>query len=154
MTYSKWQDYMRKKTDELPVFFAFSKDQFRREMEKRGLTENDTDRICRFGGFGFYLKEDSQAIADWINDSCMLKTYMKDPAFAEDAFYYEMCNHEYGINSQGEWDVCQCFGECEYGYGKNAADYLTEIGFGADIIHAYKKAEHRYYQDAIEQEWF
>ena len=28
------------------------------------------------------------------------------------AFLYEMFNHEYGINWQGDFDVCSCFGDC------------------------------------------
>lgn len=44
------------------------------------------------------------------------------------AFEYEMDNHEYAINWQGDWDVCSVFGECKYGEDKDYTDYLKEMG--------------------------
>jgi len=56
------------------------------------------------------------------------------------AFKYEMYNHEYAINYQGDWDVCSCFCRCEYGDYKTGADYLSESGFSDDVISAYSEA--------------
>ena len=79
---------------------------------------------------------------------------MRDSAFAEEAFYYEMCNHEYGINSQGDWDVCSCFGDCQYSPEKGGKEYLLDMGYGDTAIGAYLRARRRYYRDAEENEWF
>lgn len=38
-----------------------------------------------------------------------IKEAMKDPDFAEPAFRYEMDNHEYAINWDGDDDVLGCF---------------------------------------------
>lgn len=53
------------------------------------------------------------------------------------AFKYEMYNHEYAINWQGDWDVCGCFCNCEYGEYKTGADYLREAGYSEEIVGAY-----------------
>ena len=39
-----------------------------------------------------------------------LNEAMKDPEFAKSAFRYEMDNHEYSINWDGDSDVLNCFG--------------------------------------------
>lgn len=153
----KYVDYLKVKREgfnALPVFWAFSMEQFREAMEERGLTENDTDKIFSLGAGGYFLKKDKDIIHAYFSKKDELPELMKDPVFAEDAFYYEMCNHEYGINGQGDWDVCSCFGKCEYEYDKGGKDYLEEIGYGPDVVKAYKAAERRYYKDAEENEWF
>ena len=56
------------------------------------------------------------------------------------AFEYEMDNHEYAINWQGDWDVCSCFGNCKYSDDKDYTDYLKEIG-KENLISVYAKAK-------------
>lgn len=131
MTYQEYKKARQDEFNNLPIFFAFSNEQFKRAMEERGLTENDVDKVYRFGGTGgFYLKKDADVIRNFMNKPDKLNEYMKNPEFAESAFYYEMGNHEYHINWQGDWDVCSCFGDCEYSDGKTYVDYLKEIGYG------------------------
>lgn len=155
LTYQEYKTVRQKEFDDLPVFFAFSDEQFKEQMEKRGLTANDTDKIYRLGNTGgFYLRSDAPKIRAWFASDDPLEKLMKDPAFAESAFYYEMCNHEYGINTQGSWDVCSCFGHCEYGYDKGGKEYLEEMGFPPETIDAYYAARRRYFKDAKEKEWF
>ena len=154
MTYKEYKDVMQKDVNELPIFWAFSNRQFEEEMEKRGLTVNDTDKIYSLGGGGFYLRSDADKIHAFFNRKSILPELMKDALFAEDAFFYEMCNHEYGINSQGDWDVCSCFGNCEYKSWKEYGDYLKEMGYGDDVILAYKGAKSKYFKAANENEWY
>jgi len=156
MTYPQYLAEQKKAFDDLPIFFAFNHTQFKEEMEKRGLTEDDTDKIYRLPGDhgGFYLRADAPKILAYFSADDPLENLMKDPAFAEDAFYYEMCNHEYGINPQGSWDVCSCFGHCEYGYDKGGKEYLEKMGFPPETIDAYYAARRRYFKDAEEKEWF
>ena len=45
-----------------------------------------------------------------INHAKELNEAMKDPEFAKSAFRYEMDNHEYAINWEGDADVLSCFG--------------------------------------------
>lgn len=154
MTYKEYRDVRQKTVNDLPIFWAFGMDQFKEQMEKRGLTADDTDKIYALGGGGYYLRSDAKIIADFFNAKSDLPEMMKDPVFAEDAFIYEMRNREYWINDQGDWDVCSCFGGCEYKSWKEGPDYLKEIGYGDDVIAAYKSAKKKVWDAAIENDWF
>ena len=156
MNYQQYKKQSQKSFDELPIFFAFSNSQFKEEMEKRGLTEKDVDKVYRLGsGFGgYYLKSDAEIIRAFFNKEDDLPELMQDQDFAVSAFYYEMCNHEYGINYQGDWDVCSCFGNCKYDTYKSGAEYLKEIGYGDNVIRAYQIAKSKYNKAAMENEWF
>lgn len=152
MTYQEYKDAEQKKVNDLPIFFAFSDDQFRRAMEERGLTMDDTDKIYRLGDTGgFYLKTDSDKIKAYFNKEDKLPELMKDHDFAVSAFRYEMDNHEYAINWQGDWDVCSCFCRCKYGEEKTYRDYLTEAGM-SDLIPAYYEAKKQHMKSA--EEWY
>lgn len=155
MTYPQYLTEQQKSFDELPLFFAFSNEQLYAEMEKRGLQRTELSQIVRLSSSGaFALKSDLPAIKAWLNrEETPLETLMQDPDFAESAFYYEMCNHEYGINWQGAWDVCQCFGDPKYSEEKTGPDYLRDLGYGEETINAYRRAEKRYYHDANENDW-
>lgn len=154
MTYKEYKDIQQKTVNELPIFWAFGKRQFREAMEERGLTENDTDKIYSLGGGGYYLRSDAEKIRMFFNRKSALPELMRDPLFAEDGFYYEMCNHEFGINYQGDWDVCSCFGSCEYKSWKEGPDYLKEMGYGDSVIRAYESAKKKYFKAANENEWY
>lgn len=159
MKYKNYEDYRaktQKEFDSLPIFFAFSNEQFKKAMEARGLKETDTDKIYRLGdGYGgFYLKSDADIIRDYINKPDELPDLMKDKDFAISAFEYEMRNHEYAINWQGAYDVCSCFGHCRYGENKGYTDYLKEIGYSDDVIQCYKEARKRYYKYCEEHDLF
>lgn len=68
------------------------------------------------------------------------KKTQDSPEFWLDAFKYEMFNHEYAINYQGDYDVCSCFCKCDYGDYKTGIDYLTEAGFPDYVLKAYAEA--------------
>lgn len=154
-TYKEYRDAEQKAANDLPLFFAFSRDQFRAEMEKRGLTEHDTDQIYPFGNTGgYYLRSDAPIIHEWLNRKDKLPALMENFDFAVDAFFYEMCNHEYGINWQGDWDVCRCFGDPVWSEEKAGADYLREMGYTDTTIKAYAAAAKKYHKAAYENEWF
>jgi len=156
MTYQEWKEKNQKEFNDLPIFFAFGREQFKRAMEERGLTENDTDKIYRLGDSGgFYLRADSPIIkAFFEKDGDDLRELMKDHDFAVSAFRYEMDNHEYAINYyQGDWEVVGCFSKkpLEYGDDKNYKDYLYEAGL-EDLIPEYQEARASHYKAA--EEWF
>ena len=156
MTYVEWRDAKQKEYNALPIFYAFSNEQFREAMEERGLTENDTDKIYKLGSTGgFYLKSDAPIIREYINKDDGLKDLMEgESGFAESAFYYEMQNHEYHINWQADWDVCSCFGDCEYGEDKSYAVYLVEMGYSDNVVKEYRKARSRFLNDADKNGWY
>lgn len=154
MNYTEYRKQNQEEFNALPIFWAFSNDQFEKAMNERGLTMKDTDKIYRFGNGGFYLKSDADKIREWANKKDELPELMQNHDFAVEAFRYEMNNHEYAINWQADWDVCSCFGRCEYGECKGYAEYLTEMGYGNDVIKAYSEARALHYKEADENEWF
>ena len=154
MTYTEYKSARQGEFNALPIFWAFSDEQFEKAMAERGLTVEDTDKVCRISAGGFAMKTDLPTIRAFIERPNTLPELMKDPAFAEDAFCYEMQNHEYGINWQGDWDVCNCFGNCEYAVDKTGPDYLREMGYDENVVNAYTLARRRYYKLAEENEWF
>lgn len=156
ITYKQYQDQRQNEYNELPVFYAFSDDQFAKAMRERGLDPTETDKIYRLGDSGgFYLRSDAEKIRAFFNAPDRLRELMEDPGFAEDAFYYELGNHEYHINTyQGDWDVCSCFGECDFAERKTYRDYLKEIGYPESAVAAFKKARARFLRDAEENNWY
>lgn len=154
MTYTEYKNARQEGFNALPIFWAFSNRQFEEAMQERGLTMQDTDKIFSIGAGGFALKSDKDVILAFLNKEDPLPELMKDQSFAEDAFCYEMQNHEYGINWQGDWDVCNCFGNCEYATEKSGPDYLREMGYDENVVNAYTLARRRYYKLAEENEWF
>ena len=154
MTYREWKDAKQEEFNKLPIFFAFSDRQFKKEMEKRGLTENDTDKIYGIGNGGFYLRSDAEVIRDWFSKPDELPELMKDHDFAVDAFRYEMGEHEYHINWQGDWDVCQCFGECDYAGSKTFKNYLEEAGYSDEVVEFFKEAKRKFYKDCDDNDWW
>ena len=154
MTY---QEYTKQRQDEfnaLPIFWAFSNEQFKKGMESLGLTVDDTDKIYKMQGGGFYRKSDSPLIKAWI-DNDKLDELMADYEFAKDAIYYEMCNHEYGINWQADWDVMSCFGCVKY---TDAPDDLNQYWDALQWSNvqrkAYLDARREYFRQAEENDWF
>lgn len=155
ISYSQWRDHRQEEFNNLPIYWAFSDDQFKRVCEEQNFTADDLVQPDWLGG-GFCRKTDLDRIKEWASQSDGLSELMSDADFAVDAFYYEMCNHEYGINYyQGDWDVITCFVQPEpeyherYGY----KEYLTAAGH-EDWIPAYIKARQKYFHDAEENEWF
>lgn len=101
-TYYQMKERHRKTIDKLPLKFAFNNKQFREAMESLGLKETDTDKVVSIGAGGFCTPE----TAEKLNNICKkqhdeLTEAMKDDNFLQDAFEYELGNHEYIIT----WDV-------------------------------------------------
>lgn len=68
---------------------------------------------------------------------------MTDYDFCFDAFRYEMFNHEYAINWQGNWDVLSMFGKIEYdhdGDDQNLTFYFDQLNFTSTQRRAYMDA--------------
>lgn len=155
MTYQEYKEQRQNEFNNLPIFYAFSDEQFEKAMNERGLTMQDTGKIYSIGNGGFYLRSDADKVREWFNKPDPIKELMENPKFAEDAFYYEMGNYEYHINHyQGDWDVCSCFGDCEYGNEKTYVDYLKEMGYSETVISAFTRAKKRFWNYVIEHDLF
>lgn len=156
MNYQEYKNNRQKEFNALPIKWAFSTAQFEKAMQEWGFSADDTDKIYALpgGNGGFYRKEDANLIKAYLNKPDELPELMKDKEFAIDAFLYEMGNHEYQINWEGDWDVCSCFGSCEYEEGKDYHDYLKEIGYGDDVIDAFRIASQNYKKMCDENGWW
>lgn len=154
MKYQEWRDSKQKEFNALPIFYAFSEKQFAEAMQERGLKPTDTDKVYRLGMGGYYLRSDAPIIRAYMEQPDKLSELMKDPEWAEDAFYEEMLNHEYAINWQADYDVCSCFCDCRYSDNSTYVDYLRAGGYSDEVIEAYRRAKKRHMQMALDNEWF
>ena len=156
MTYQEYRQNEEKVANELPIFFAFSESQLVDALKKRGYEtlEEAKGQVVRVGQSGaLCLKKDVDTVKAYFNRPKQLPELMKEEAFAVEAFEYEMENHEYAINYyQGDWDVCSCFCECEYGEDKDWKDYLHEGGYDDDVLGYFKKALSVYREKSAE--WY
>ena len=144
-TYKEYRNYMEKGYNALPIFWAFTMDQFEEQMKKRGLTSKDTDKICRFANVngGFFLKSDADKIRAWFKEdhSKILHDRMEsNQKFAREAFEYEMANFEYPLNWEGDYEVCSVFGSCKFSESKTGSDYLREMGYSDKVIKIYNES--------------
>ena len=144
----RYVDYRAEKQaefDKLPIFFAFSNKQFEEQLEKRGIkVEEAHEHIYRLGDTGgFFLKKDAEQVKAVMcrNDNAELRQMMEaDLDFAREAFEYEMFNHEYAINWEGDYEVCGCFGHVEWEEWKDYKDYLKELGFSLAVMRVFMQA--------------
>lgn len=152
MNYKEYRDQRQSEFNSIPMFFAFSNEQFDMGMEKLGI-KNIKD-VRSIGGGG-YIHKDTIPMLIEFNKSDRIDELMKDPEFAEDAIYYEMGNHEYHINHyQGNWDVCSCFGDVEYNELDDPDEYFRQLGWEPQTIEAYERARKRFLKAADENDWY
>ena len=105
-------DLQKKQHDEInnfPVAYAFSDEQLERALEKLGAKSKD-ECVTVFGHGDIVKRENAKPFLDMLKRHTQeVKEAMKNKEFAEAAFRYEMDNHEYAINWDGDADVLGCF---------------------------------------------
>lgn len=155
MTYKEYLNTCQTDVNNLPIFWAFNNEQFHKACEERNIPLDGSVKLVALGGGGYCKKSDYPMIEAFLSKD-PLKKLMSDYDFAFDAFYYEMGNHEYHINTyQGDWDVCSCFGDCEWVNEETTGEqYLVDMGYGADTIKAYKDARKKFLKDASDNDWY
>lgn len=70
--------------------------------------------------------------------------------YLKSGFKYEMYNHEYGINWQGDWDVLSCFGHVDYRDDDGLTGYFDQLGFNETQRRAYLDARKEYYKETAD----
>ena len=105
-----------------------------------------------------YFKKEDQAFAEHI-DELFVRLCQQEADTANNydymfsAFYYELGNHEYHINWQGDWDVLQCWGNITWrGEDANIEEYFDDLGFTETQRKAYRDAVRQYLRDCIKQD--
>jgi hypothetical protein len=136
--YLDLQKRQMKEFEEFPIAYAFNEKQLEEALAKLGAEKSEC--VTVFGHGDVLKKKDVPAL------NAMLKRHtteiheaLKDKEFAEAAFLYEMDNHEYAINWDGDADVLACFSLDE--------KKLHEMGLGD----AYRNARRAHMKHA--QEW-
>lgn len=79
----------------LPIFYAFSKDQFAEGCKKLAV-EIPKEELCSIGFGGFILKKDFPQWEKYLDDSAKAREeFLSDYGNLVEAFRYELANHEY-----------------------------------------------------------
>lgn len=161
MKYKDFSDMIQKRVNDLPMIFAFSNEQLDNALDDMGLSLKDMkgNKLIRMGFGAFCLKRDLDSILSEIQAVDDAKReFIDDYEQAYDAFFYEMGNHEYQLNLQGDWDVLSCFGldddVCKYRDGKGAGEYMDAMGLSETTKAAYRAARIDYLRMADENDWY
>ncbi len=93
-----------KNINSLPMFFAFSQEQFKEGMEKFGLKATDTAQVCRIPAGGIIKKTDKKLVIEtFLNHTKEMKEAIDadktGEGFITEMFKYELINHEYCYTS-------------------------------------------------------
>ena len=109
------QDYLKLKKRQMeelnnfPIAYAFNETQLEEALQKLNATKEECMTI--FGHGDIVKKEDAQKVIGMLKrHTDEVKEALLDKDFAAAAFLYEMDNHEYAINYDGDGDVLGCFG--------------------------------------------
>lgn len=136
--YLDLQEKHRKEINDFPIAYAFNNQQLKEALEKLGATKDEC--VTVFGHGDIVKKENApKFLAMLKRHTKETQEKMKDPEFAEAAFLYEMDNHEYAINWDGDADVLACFG----------LDYEDLVKMGLED--AYRRARNQHMKNA--EEW-
>lgn len=161
MKYTEFKDMLQNKANDLPMFYAFSNEQLDNALDDMGLSLKDMkgNKIIRMGFGSFCLKSDLDYVLSELHSvDEMKREFIKDYEHAYDAFFYEMGNHEYHINYEGDWDVLSCFGlnddVCEYEDGKDVDEYMDAMGLSPVTKAAYHDARGDFLRIADEKDWY
>lgn len=158
MKYTDFKDMLQNKVNNLPMIFAFSSEQLDNALDDMGLSLKDMkgDKLISMGAGAFCLKSDLDYVLSELHavDDAR-REFIEDYEHAYDAFFYEMGNHEYHINLQGDWDVLSCFGldddVCEYEDGKDVDEYMDAMGLSLVTKAAYHDARDDFMRIAYEK---
>lgn len=143
MNSQAYQDLKKKHEKELsdfPIAYAFNDEQLKEALVKLGV-ESTKECVTVFGHGDIVKKGDGPKLIDMFRrHSKEIHEALKDEEFAEGAFLYEMNNHEYAINWEGDENVLGCF--------SLTFEKLREMG----LENAYRRARNEHMRIARE-EW-
>ena len=133
--YLELQEQHRKELSDFPIAYAFNEEQLKQALEKLGATKEECVTVW---GCGDILKRSDvpafkEMLKRHVNE---IHELLKDAQLAEEAFLYEMDNHEYAINYDGDGDVLACF--------NLSFEKLDEMG----LRDAYLRARNRHMKHA------
>ena len=109
--YLDLKERQQKEVEEFPIAYAFNDEQLKEALVKLG-AESVSECVTVFGHGDIVKKGNAKPFIEMLKRHTEeVKQKIKDdPDFAQAAFLYEMDNHEYAINWDGDDDVLACFG--------------------------------------------
>lgn len=109
-SYFALKQRQQREVNALPIHFAFGRTQIDEKLRELGVKCPEKELVS-VGAGGFCLKSDAKYIAEtFVRHARERREAMADDAFAEDAFYTEASNHEYGYAMDPDYDMALCFG--------------------------------------------
>lgn len=128
--YLNLQEKQRKEINEFPIAYAFDEKQLEEALTKLGAKKEECVSVMGHGDV--MKKEDAPKFLEMLKrQNAEVKELLKNEKDAEEAFLYEMDNHEYAINWSGDEDVLACFGI--------SVDELDAMGLSAAYMRARRK---------------
>ena len=98
-------------------------------------------------GYGGYMQRKDLPKLKEFTENDKINELMKDYDFAYEAIFYEMGNHEYHINWEGDYDVMSCFGNLIW-IDNDPADYFQQLDWEPQTIKAYLDARKAFLKTA------
>lgn len=145
-TYEQLKRRQQKEIGALPLGFAYNDRQFAEMMEKLGV--QSPSELYRLGNTGaFHRKTDTRMIVDTFTrhsrerHDAIYREQGIDVEYLRIMFYEEMCDHEFGINSNGRTDVLL------------ACDITEEEMAQPEFQQAWAAARALYWQNAQKNNW-
>lgn len=152
--YSRKMDYLRNKypqrREHISIWFYGSDEERAARQEKiRSMV------YCPFV-FAYFLPEDRDFVSRMtdLHDALIAhRTAAEtDPEYLKSAILYEMYNHEYGINWQGNWDTLSCFGNIRYNESDDPMPYFDQLGWTDQQRDAFWQARDQYRREQRRRE--
>lgn len=107
--YLDLKDRQRKEIEDFTIAYAFNDEQLKEALKKLGV-ESTKECVSVFGHGDIVKKENAPKLVAMLKrHTNEVKEALKDPDFAQAAFLYEMDNHEYAINWDGDDAILDCF---------------------------------------------
>jgi hypothetical protein len=143
MTYAELKERQQEEVNKLPLFWAFNESQWKQVLLETCLTEANYKKHLVNYHSAIVRKVDIPMIeATMGRHRRELEEAMKDIEFFKSAVLYEMRNHEYGINWQGDWDVINALGfTVKYSDGRE----LVDCPMSEEQKKAYREVRQKYY---------
>ena len=161
----KTYDEYRRKSYFLTSYYGMQRDYIsmfcitHNDAEEEAYKKSVEGKIPNMVTFAYYNPEDAEFVKHHIALYKQLQEAKQniadDYAYWKSAFYYEMGNHEYHINSQGDWDVLSVFGNVNWlGMHADLDAYFDELSFSEQQRRAYRDARKQFLRDAMENDWY
>ena len=130
----------REEVNNFPIAYAFNDKQLQEALVKLGADSVD-ECVTVFGHGDIVKRGNAKPFIDMLKRHTqeIKDAIVADKEFAEAAFLYEMDNHEYAINWDGDDDVLRCFG----------LDYEELVKL--NLEDAYRRARQKHYNQM--EEW-